>query len=62
MRTNLVKFEAPGMGARAKALYQKLYGELAGEQFIDILSTSPDEIAVISRLVAFLAEQKGGKG
>lgn len=62
MRTNLVKFEAPGMGTGAKALYQKLYGELVGEQFIDILLTSPDEIAVISRLAAFLAEQKGGKG
>lgn len=62
MRTNLVKFEAPGMGAETKALYQKLYGELAGEQIIEILSTSPDEIAVISRLAAFLAEQKGEKG
>ena len=62
MRTNLVKFETPGMGAETKVLYQQLYGEMAGEQFIDILSTSPDEIAVISRLVAFLAEQKGVKG
>jgi len=62
MRTNLVKFETPGMGAGTKALYRRLYGEMAGEQFIDILSTSPDEIAVISRLVAFLAEQKGVEG
>lgn len=62
MRTNLVKFETPGMGTGTKVLYQKLYGEIAGEQFIDILSNSPDEIAIISRLVAFLAEQKGVKG
>lgn len=50
------------MGTGTKVLYQKLYGEIAGEQFIDTLSNSPDEIAIISRLVAFLAEQKGVKG
>jgi len=62
MKTSLVKFETPGMGAGTEALYRRLYGEITGEQFVDILSTSPDEIAVISRLVAFLAEQKRVKG
>ena len=58
MRADLVKFEAPGMGESARSLYRRLYGEEKGNQFLSILSTSPDEIAVISRLVAFLAEQK----
>ena len=39
-------------------LYTKLYGNV-GERFIDILNTSPDEIAVISRLIAYLKEKKG---
>ena len=58
MNMNFAKFPAPVLGDDTHALYSKLYGE-AGERFVDILNTSPDEIAVISRLIAYLAERKG---
>lgn len=57
MNMNFAKFPAPVLGDDAQLLYSKLYGE-AGERFVDILNTSPDEIAVISRLIAYLAERK----
>ncbi len=52
------KFPAPVLGADTQELYSKLYGT-AGETFVDILNTSPNEIAVISRLIAYLSNQKG---
>lgn len=51
------KFPAPGMNEEALELYTKVYGE-AGEQFMGILESSPDEIAVISRLLAYLKAKK----
>ena len=33
----------------------------AGERFVDILNTSPDEIAVISRLIAYLKMKREGE-
>lgn len=61
MNTSTVKFEAPGMDATAKELYSALYGEDIGMRFVDVLSSSPDEIAVISRLIAFLMTCKKGE-
>ncbi len=58
MNMNFAKFSAPVLDDDTHALYSRLYGE-AGERFVDILNTSPDEIAVISRLIAYLAERKG---
>lgn len=58
MNMNFAKFPAPVLGDDIQSLYTKLYGE-AGERFVDILNTSPDEIAVISRLIAYLTERKG---
>ncbi len=52
------KFSSPALNEDAQVLYSKLYGE-NGEKFVEILDTSPDEIAVISRLIAYLAEKKG---
>ena len=52
-------FSSPVMGNDAKEAYKDLYGE-AGEKFVDILDTSPAEIAVISRMLAYLREKKGG--
>ena len=49
MNISTVKFEVPGMGNTAKELYSALYGEDIGKRFVDVLATSPDEIAVISR-------------
>lgn len=58
MNMNFAKFSAPVLGDETQELYTKLYGN-AGERFIDILNTSPNEIAVISRLIAYLKEKKG---
>lgn len=54
------RFSAPGLGENTQELYTKLYGE-DGEKFIDILNTSPNEIAVISRLIAYLKDRKEDK-
>lgn len=57
MYMNFAKFSAPVMDDNTQALYSKLYGN-AGERFVDILNTSPDEIAVISKMIAYLTERK----
>lgn len=58
MNINAVKFEVPGMDDTAKELYSELYGEDIGKRFVDVLASSPDEIAVISRLITFLITHK----
>lgn len=58
MNINAVKFEVPGMDDTAKELYSELYGEDIGKRFVDVLASSPDEIAVISRLITFLITLK----
>ena len=60
MNMNFAKFSAPVLGDDAQELYIKLYGDV-GEKFINILNTSPNEIAVISRLITYLADKKGEK-
>ena len=57
MNMNFAKFPAPVLGDDAQTLYSELYGA-AGERFVDILNTSPEEIAVISRLIAYLTGRK----
>ena len=61
MNISTVKFEVPGMGNTVKELYSALYGEDIGKRFVDVLATSPDEIAVISRLIAYLMTSKKGE-
>lgn len=51
-------FSSPVLGEETSELYTKLYGD-AGERFVDILDSSPNEIAVISRLIAYLKDKKG---
>lgn len=58
MNINTVKFDVPGMDENTQNLYTKLYGEVGG-RFVDILSTSPDEIVIISRLIVYLMDKKG---
>lgn len=58
MNMNFTKFTAPVLGDGTQELYTRLYGE-TGERFVDILNTSPDEIAVISRMIAYLKEKRG---
>lgn len=57
MNMNFAKFSAPVLGDGIQELYTRLYGEV-GEKFVDILNTSPNEIAVISRLIAYLKEKE----
>ena len=61
MNISTVKFEVPGMDDTAKELYSELYGEDIGKRFVEVLATSPDEIAVISRLIAYLMTIKKGE-
>lgn len=60
MNMNFAKFPTPVLGDETQELYAKLYGD-AGERFVDILNSSPNEIAVISMLIAYLKEKKGEK-
>ena len=56
---NSSKFPTPVLGDEARALYSKLYGS-DRPRFIDIMDASPGEIAVISRMIAYLAERREG--
>lgn len=60
MNMKFIKFSAPVLGDDTQKLYTELYGE-AGGGFVDILNTSPDEIAVISRLIAYLKDKAVSK-
>ena len=51
-----VKFPSPTMDETAQDLYTELYGD-AGARFVGILNSSPNEIAVISRLIAYTDEK-----
>lgn len=57
MNMNFVKFPAPVLGEGTQELYNRLYGD-AGDRFVDVLKSSPDEIAVVSRLIAYLKEKR----
>ena len=58
MNMSFAKFTAPVLGKETEELYSELYGDI-GEKFVDILSSSPDEIAVISKMIAYLNKKKG---
>lgn len=60
MNMNFAKFSAPVLGDDTQKLYTELYGEDGG-RFVDILNTSPNEIAVISRLIAYLKDKAVSK-
>lgn len=51
-----VRFPSPTMDDTAQNLYTELYGD-AGARFVGILNSSPNEIAVISRLIAYLDDK-----
>ncbi len=57
MNMNFAKFSVPVLEDNIQELYTELYGDV-GQMFIDILNTSPNEIAVISRLIAFLQDKR----
>ena len=60
MNTKFNRWTSPVLGAEADSLYIDIYGD-EGKDFIRILENSPYEIAVISRLIAYLGKVRGGK-
>ena len=54
---NPAKFPAPVLGGGTQELYTRLYGEDGG-RFVEILSTSPDEISVVAGPSANLKDRK----
>lgn len=60
MNANFTRWTSPILGQEAEAVYAGIYGD-DGEDFIRILETSPYEIAVVSRLIAYLQKVKGGE-
>ena len=57
MNTNFTRWTSPVLGEEADKVYMKVYGE-NGKRFLDILESSPYEIAVISRLIAYMENKK----
>ncbi len=60
MSMNSFRFSAPVLGEDSQELFVRLYGD-SGEKFVEILNSSPNEIAVISRLIAYLKDRMGGE-
>lgn len=60
MDANFTRWTSPILGEEAESLYKRAYGE-DGVGFVSILETSPYEIAVISRMIAYLHSKKEGE-
>ena len=60
MKANITRWTNPVLGDGADTVYTEMYGE-QGKDFVRVLENSPYEIAVISRLIAYLEQVKGGK-
>jgi len=60
MNANFTRWTSPILGQEAEAVYTGIYGN-EGEDFLRVLETSPYEIAVVSRLIAYLQKVKGGE-
>lgn len=58
MNMNFAKFTSPVLDSDTRDLYTNLYGDKS-DNFIEILNTSPEEIAVISKMIAYLNQLKG---
>lgn len=54
MKTNFIRWTCPILGQEAETAYSDLYGD-DGQSFLRVLGDSPYEIAVLSRLIAYLA-------
>ena len=53
MKANFVRWENPILNDDAKTVFEENYGKNA-QSILDVLNTSPEEIAVISMLLAYL--------
>lgn len=60
MNTNIMRWTNPILDEDADVVYTELYGD-EGKNFLHILESSPYEIAVVSRLIAYLEKVKGDK-
>lgn len=60
MNANFTRWTSPILGQEAEIVYSDAYGE-DGKEFLHILESSPYEIAVVSRLIAYLQKVRGGK-
>lgn len=60
MNTNFTRWTSPILGKEAEAVYVGAYGE-SGKKYMDVLESSPYEIAVISRLIAYMQSKKKGE-
>lgn len=60
MNANFTRWTSPILGQEAEAVYTGIYGN-EGVDFLRVLETSPYEIAVVSRLIAYLQKVKGGE-
>lgn len=60
MNANITRWKNPILGEGADAVYTEVYGD-QGKNFLHVLESSPYEIAVVSRLIAYLEMVRGGK-
>lgn len=58
MNTNFTRWTNPILSQEAETIYTDIYGN-EGADFLHVLETSPYEIAVVSRLIAYLQKVKG---
>lgn len=59
-KTVNVRWDSPVLGQEVSEEYSELYG-VDGERYVDILESAPYEMAVVSRLFAFLQQNKRGE-
>lgn len=57
MKINPTRFGTPGMGQESEMVYGSVYGN-EGAGFVQVLRESPYEIAVLSRLIAYLDQKR----
>lgn len=60
MNTNITRWTNPILGDKADAIYTEVYGN-EGKNYLHILESSPYEIAVVSRLIAYLEKVREEK-
>ncbi len=60
MNANITRWTNPILGEGVNTIYTGIYGD-EGEDFLHVLESSPYEIAVVSRLIAYLEKVRGGK-
>lgn len=59
MNMNPTRFGTPGMGQETETAYNNVYGD-SGVNFVQVLRESPYEIAVLSRMIAYLEQKRKG--